>query len=206
MVRYLPLVAGFIVGFGLILNRTFTDELFPSQSRSDALGIFGGAMLILVFLLEQQVKAKPPESVVLHGSDRFFLLPELPEFLKAELAWISHTLLTLTVTRSVVIWYNDRVLHLRGILPEKTMTTAGKLTQSVMTKQKPLYLVQLNLYPGKIEFDYLPDNTQSLILQPLGTKGVLILGTDIPRSYTNQDEAWIAALADKLTFSLSSLE
>lgn len=163
-------------------------------------------MLILVFLLEQQIKPKLPESVVLQGSDRFFLAPELPESLKTELAWISHTLLTLTVTRSVVIWYNDRVLHLRGILPEKSMTTAGKLGQSVMTKQKPLYLVQLNLYPGKIEFDYLPGNTQSLILQPLGTEGLLVLGTDIPRSYTNQDEAWIKSLADKLSFSLNSLE
>ncbi len=190
----------------MLLNRIFTPNLLPSQSRSDALGVFGGAVLILVFLLWQQITPNPPEAVELKGREQFYLVPDLPEELKVELAWLSHSLLTLTVTRSVVVWYQDRVIHARGILPEQTMTKAGKLTQNVMDKEKPLYLVQLKLYPGKIEFDYLPENTQGLILQPLGKKGVLILGSDVPRSYTNQDEAWIKVLADKLSHSLSSLE
>jgi Cofactor assembly of complex C subunit B, CCB2/CCB4 len=31
----------------------------------------------------------------------------------------------------------------------------------------------------------------------------MILGANAPRSYTQQDEAWIAAIADKLSYSLS---
>jgi len=168
--------------------------------------VFGSAVLILVFLLWQQINPIPPEAVELKGREQFYLAPDLSEELQVELAWVSHSLLTLTVTRSVVVWYQDRVIHARGILPEQTMTKAGNLTQNVMDKEKPLYLVQLKLYPGKIEFDYLPENTQSLILQPLGKKGVLILGSNVPRSYTNQDETWIKVLADKLSHSLSSLE
>lgn len=170
------------------------------------MGVFGSAVLILVFLLWQQITPNPPEAVELIGREQFYLLPSLPEELKVELAWVSHSLLTLTVTRSMLIWYQDQLIHARGILPDQTMTKAGKLVQRVMETEKPLYLVQLKLYPGKIEFDYLPANTQSLILQPLGKKGVLILGTNVPRSYTNQDEAWIKTLGDKLSYSLNSLE
>lgn len=202
--KYLPLVAGLIVGLGLLLNRVFTPDLLPSQSRSDALGILGAAMLILVFLLWQQITPNPPEAVELKGREQFYMEPNLPEALKVELAWITHTLLTLTVTRSVVVWYGGQVIHRRGILPDQTMTKAGKLVENVITKGKPLYLVQLNLYPGKVEFDYLPENTQSIIVQPINHQGAIILGSNIPRSYTNQDEAWIKALADKLAHSLSS--
>ncbi|MEL6355022.1 MAG: cofactor assembly of complex C subunit B, partial [Cyanobacteria bacterium J06627_28] len=72
------------------------------------------------------------------------------------------------------------------------------------SKQKPVYLVNLPLYPGRVEFDYLPKNTQGLVCQPLGEKGVLILGANAPRSYTKQDEVWIAGVADKIADSLAS--
>jgi hypothetical protein len=75
--------------------------------------------------------------------------------------------------------------------------------QRVLEKQKPVYLVALKLYPGKIEFNYLPENTQGLICQPIGNRGALILGANAPRSYTRQDENWVAALADKLDNTLS---
>jgi hypothetical protein len=79
--------------------------------------------------------------------------------------------------------------------------------QRVLDKHKPVYLVALNVYPGRIEFDYLPENTQGVICQPIGTEGVLILAANAPRSYTRQDETWIAAIAEKLDYTLSqSLE
>ena len=74
--------------------------------------------------------------------------------------------------------------------------------QRVLATGKPVYLVNLNLYPGKIEFDYLPENTQGLICQPIGDQGVLILGANSPRSYTKQDELWIEGIADKLAVTL----
>jgi hypothetical protein len=66
-------------------------------------------------------------------------------------------------------------------------------------------LVKLALYPGRVEFNYFPENTQGIICQPIGDRGVLILGTNVPRSYTRQDEKWIAGIADKLAESLDRL-
>lgn len=187
----------------LLLNRLFTPDLTNSQARSDVLGVILSAVLILTGLLWQQVQPRLPESVELIGEEGFELLPELPDDVKTELAWASHLLLTNTATRSLLVWYDGQVLLRRGILPETREVTPGPILQRVLEKQKPVYLVALKLYPGKIEFNYLPENTQGLICQPIGNRGALILGANAPRSYTRQDENWVAAIADKLDNTLS---
>ena len=126
----------------------------------------------------------------------------MSEFLQLELAWASHLLLTNTATKSIVIYYDGRVLLRRGVLGAKAEVTPGAIVDRVLNKQKAIYLVDTKVYPGRVEFDYLPPNTQGIICQPLGSKGVAILGANAPRSYTKQDEAWIAGIADKLINSL----
>jgi hypothetical protein len=121
---------------------------------------------------------------------------------KIELAWASRLLLTNTATRSIVILYQGKVLLRRGILGINPEVKPGPILQRVFDKNKPVYLVNLNIYPGRIEFDYLPENTQGVICQPIGTQGVLILGANAPRSYTKQDENWVEGIADKLENTL----
>jgi Cofactor assembly of complex C subunit B, CCB2/CCB4 len=202
MIRYLPLIVGVIGGLALMLNRLTTESLTTNQSRSDALGIILSALLILVGLLWQQVQAKPPEVVTLIGEEGFELNESLSEPIKAELAWASHILLTNTATKTLFVWYDGQILLRRGILSPVKQFTPGQIVQRSLKTQKPTYLVKLSLYPGKIEFDYLPENTQGLIVQPLGTLGVIVLGANAPRSYTKQDENWIEAIAAKLNYSL----
>ncbi len=203
VLRLLPIVVGSLAGSLLFVNRLFTPELTDSQARSDVLGVIACAILILTGLLWQQIQPRLPDSVELIGKEGFELKPGLPEFIQAELAWASHLLLTNTVTRSLVLWYDGEVLLRRGILPDRQEVVPGPIVQRVVEKQKPVYLVALKTYPGKIEFNYLPENTQGVICQPVGKQGVLILGANAPRSYTRQDEQWIAAIADKLEYSLS---
>lgn len=202
ILRLLPLFVGGIGGVLLLVNRFLTPALSDSQARSDALGVILSAVLILVGLIWQQIQPKAPEAVELIGEEGFELDPELPEEVKIELAWASHLLLTNTVTRSLVLYYDGKVLLRRGVLSEKAEVKPGAIVQRVLEKQKPVYLVALKVYPGRFEFDYLPENTQGVICQPLGDKGVLILGANAPRSYTKQDENWIAGIADKLTETL----
>jgi hypothetical protein len=137
------------------------------------------------------------------GEEGFFLAEDLPEAVKTELAWASHILLTNTVTRSLVVYYQGKVLLRRGILGSKSHLTPGPIVQRVLATKKPVYLVALQIYPGKIEFDYLPENTQGVICQPIGEQGVMILGANAPRSYTKQDENWISGISDKLAVTLS---
>lgn len=203
MIRYLPLVVGAVGGLALLANRMLTANLTTSQSRADALGVLLSAVLILIGLLWQQVQPKIPESVTLIGEEGFAIADSLPDAVKTELAWASHILLTNTVTKVVVIYYDHQTILRRGILGKSDRLNIGTIAERVMKTQKPVYLVKLELYPGRIEFDYLPENTQGVIVQPLGEKGVMVLGANVPRSYTKQDENWVTAIADKLAYNLS---
>jgi Cofactor assembly of complex C subunit B, CCB2/CCB4 len=205
ILRLLPLVIGGLGGTLLLINRLMTPELTNSQSRADALGVILSALLILTGMLWQRVQPRMPESVELVGPQGFELDATLPEAVKLELAWASHSLLTNTVTKSMVVWYNGKILLRRGVLGTAAELTPGPIVKRVLESEKPIYLVALKLYPGRVEFPYLPENTQGVICQPLGTQGVLVLGANAPRSYTQQDEAWVAAIADKLSATLAQM-
>jgi Cofactor assembly of complex C subunit B, CCB2/CCB4 len=202
VLRMLPLYVGGIAGTLFLINRLTTVELTESQSRSDVLGVILSAVLVLIGLIWQQVQPRSPEVVTLIGEEGFELSPELSETAKTELAWASRLLLMNTVTRSLVVYYQGQVLLRRGVLGTNPEVKPGNILKRVLETQKPIYLVDLKVYPGKIEFDYLPINTQGVICQPLGKEGVLILGANAPRSYTKQDENWIEGIADKLTATL----
>ncbi|MFW6357763.1 MAG: cofactor assembly of complex C subunit B [Chroococcales cyanobacterium] len=203
VLRQMPLVAGAIGGILLLVNRLTTALLTESQARSDAVGVILSALLILVTLIWQQVQPRSPEAVELVGKEGFELAPELPDEVKTELAWASHLLLTNTITASVVVYYQGKVLLRRGILGTNSQVKPGAILQRVLEKKKPVYLVDVKAYPGRIEFDYLPENTQGIICQPIGDQGGLILGANAPRSYTKQDENWIEGIADKLAETLN---
>jgi hypothetical protein len=204
VLRALPLVVGGLGSVLLLLNRLLSPELTSSQSRSDALGVILSALLILTGLLWQRVQPRSPEAVELIGPQGFDLDVTLPEAVKLELAWASHALLTNTVTKTMMIWQDGRTLLRRGVLGPESVVTLGPIVQRVLASQKPIYLVALKLYPGKVEFSYLPENTQGVICQPISSTAVMILGANMPRSYTQQDEAWVAAIANKLSVVLQS--
>ena len=204
VLRRLPIVVGGLGSSLLLINRLLTPQLTNSQARADVLGILLSAVLILIGLLWQQFSPRSPDTVVLSGDEGFELAPTLPEQVKIELAWASHLLLTNTATRSIVVWYQGKILLRRGILGANPEVKPGPILQRVLEKQKPVYLVALNIYPGRIEFDYLPGNTQGVICQPIGKQGALILGANAPRSYTKQDETWIAGITEKLDVTFST--
>jgi hypothetical protein len=142
--------------------------------------------------------------VVLLGKEGLEMSVDLPAAIQTELAWASHLLLTNTATRSISLYMNGQTILRRGILAEQGQVVPGPILERVLKTQKPIYLVDVKVYPGKIEFNYLPENVQGIVCQPVGAKGVLILAANAPRSYTRQDEAWIAGIADKLAYTLNS--
>ncbi|MGV2831050.1 cofactor assembly of complex C subunit B [Myxosarcina sp. GI1(2024)] len=206
ILRLLPIVAGGLGGLLLLVNRLLTSQLTDFQARSDIVGVIEAAVLILIGLIWQQIQPRSPETVTLIGEQGLEFASELPDEVKTELAWASHLLLTNTTTRSLVVYERGKTLLRRGVLGKNTVVKPGTILQRVLDKHRPVYLVNLALYPGRFEFDYLPENTQGVICQPLGENGVLILGANAPRSYTKQDESWIEGIADKLGETLKTLE
>jgi Cofactor assembly of complex C subunit B, CCB2/CCB4 len=204
VLRLLPFGVGGIAGTFLLVNRLASEGLTPAQSRSDVVGVILCAVMVLIGMLWQRVQPRTPDVVVLLGKEGLEMSVDLPAAIQTELAWASHLLLTNTATRSISLYMNGQTILRRGILAEQGQVVPGPILERVLKTQKPIYLVDVKVYPGKIEFNYLPENVQGIVCQPVGAKGVLILAANAPRSYTRQDEAWIAGIADKLAYTLNS--
>jgi hypothetical protein len=204
VLRLLPFGVGGIAGTFLLVNRLVSEGLTPAQSRSDVVGVILCAVMVLIGLLWQRVQPKTPDAVALVGKEGLEMSADLPAAVQTELAWASHLLLTNTATRSISLYNDGQTILRRGVLAEQGQVVPGPILERVLKTQKPIYLVDVKVYPGKIEFSYLPENVQGIVCQPVGTKGVLILAANAPRSYTRQDEAWIAGIADKLAYTLNS--
>jgi hypothetical protein len=156
-----------------------------------------GAILILVGILAQRQQPLPAETVEIdapQGTSLSFLPPELAE----ELRWFSDSLLANTPTVSVVIWVKGKVVLRSGYLSTGEYLE-GPIVARVRTTQKPVYLVALKFFPGRVEFSYLPEGVQAVICQPLGIEGVLILASNRPRCYSPQDLQWIDSLSRRLS-------
>ena len=80
----------------------------------------------------------------------------------------------------------------------------GPMCKTMIERDKGNYIPNLKVYPGRIEFTYLPDTVQALIMQPLGDEGVMLVCSDTQRGFTKVDQSWISTISEKLDVSLSS--
>ncbi len=201
ILRVLPLIVGLLASGLLVLNRLLSANPSPEQTRSDALGLLMGAVLVLVAILAGQAQPRTPETVEIDAPLGINVTTTNAD-LEAELRWLGQTLIAQTATVSVVVWSGGETLLRMGYLGAGDFQL-GPIVERVLKTQKPVYLVTLRLFPGRVEFVYLPEAMQAIVCQPLGNQGVLVLGANQSRSYNPQDLQWIEALSQRLTQRLS---
>lgn len=201
----------------VLLNRAFfgivlVTDAASSQSRADILGIALAVTNILAGLVWLSIKPKILSSEILYGVECKQLSPQLSNFTASELLWVWNSLLEATCCKSLVVVYGNKCLLQIGVAAESRgdvvpvlvqKLSQGSLYKNAMKVGKQNYLANLSLYPGRVELSFLPSNTQSVILQPIGDMGIVIIGGDTVRGFTNLDQTWISSLADKLDATLS---
>jgi Cofactor assembly of complex C subunit B, CCB2/CCB4 len=192
LLRNLPIFVGLLGSSLLVINRFVTANPEPAQTRSDALGLALSAVLVLVGLLWQQVVPDPPVASPLSGSERYEVADER---FGQDFALLKNCLLQQTRAASLLVWYQGTVLLRAGIFPEVSDFTPSTIVQRVMSTRKTVYLVDLNLFPGRTEFACLPKETRALVCQGIGQAGILLVGSAYPRSFSPQELAWIEILA-----------
>ncbi|VFQ63119.1 unnamed protein product [Cuscuta campestris] len=189
-----------------------------SQSRADLLTLGLAVTSILNGLVWLSIKPKSIAVVDPTGVDCQRIASGLPAFAISELLWAWDSLSNVTCCRSLVIVYHNKCILQKGVFPASSSNGAvhvntekliqGSLYQDVTksgSRKQQRYLANLSLYPGKSELPFLPSNTQSVILQPVGVKGVAIIGGDLVRGFTTSDQAWIALIGGKLDATLTKV-
>jgi hypothetical protein len=206
-----PASLAFICGtLGLVLSvvNAFTLDsatagLPPAFQRSCVLAGVLSVGLMLVGVLWSRADPAARARQALQGVQGLEIDPNLPEPMRHELAWGSTMLLTATPAASLILIWDGVTLMRRGVLGVNKFKL-GPILERAQQRQQLISLVTLKLYPGASEFDYLPENTPAVLVQPLGKRGWLVLGGWAERCFSRSDEIWIQGWTAKLRTALES--
>nr|XP_048318272.1 protein COFACTOR ASSEMBLY OF COMPLEX C SUBUNIT B CCB4, chloroplastic isoform X2 [Ziziphus jujuba var. spinosa] len=207
-VRSLPIYVGGTSLLAVLFNRTVSGiapvaDASSSQSRADLLTLGLAVTNILSGLVWLSVRPKTISMVNPIGIECQRINPQLPTPVVSELLWIWESLSDVTCCRSLVVVYDRSCILQIGFAAESSEIEGeavsvdaitlmqGSLYQGVMKSGVQNYLANLSLYPGKSELPFLPLNTQAVILQPLGDRGIAIIGGDTIRGFTTSDQVFL---------------
>ena len=191
------LFAGVLVLGLTILNASTAETVTPSLERADVLAGMAGVGLMLVSILWTRASPRSPEAVELQGDQGFLLTSDLPEPVRAEMAWGSHQLLTATSAATILVFWRGSVLMRRGVLGCGDFVP-GEICRRSQAKQELVSLVKTALYPGKAEFDPVLPGLPSVMVQPLGQSGWVVMGGWSERCFSRSDERWLSGWSERL--------
>lgn len=197
----LCLAAGVLGLLLCVLNQLTAPELSPALERAGVLSSLLAVGLMLVAILWTRAVPVAPERVALKGEQGVRLADGLPQPLAQELGWGSTMLLTATPAASLLVYWRGRTVLRRGVLADAAFIP-GAICARAWSTGKAIGLVNLKLYPGRQEFVGLPEGIPALIVQPIGTEGVILLAGWSPRCFSRSDEAWLEGWSLKLRTAL----
>ncbi|CAL5219167.1 g950 [Coccomyxa viridis] len=212
-IRVAPLIAGGIGITGVLANRLFSGiapvvDASSAQSRADVLAIGLSAVTLLIGLQWISLTPRKPVQVEPAGSTASFISTALPQAAQAELRWMWAALQACSRCRGVVVIHHERCVMHCGIARtghQPGTASLGPIAKGAIGRGAPNYLANLILFPGRVEFtEYFPEDTQGVLVQPIGDEGVLVIATDTQRGFGRLDQAWIASIADKMDIALSA--
>lgn len=170
----------------------------PALERAAVLASILAVVLILVGLLWERIQPPPAERARLQGQEGLRLAADLAPELARELGWGSTMLLTATPAAVVLLQWRGRTLLRRGLLQDSRFQ-AGTICARAQEQGRAISLVDLRLYPGRDEFATLLADLPAVVVQPLGERGLLLLGGWSSRCFSRSDLRWIEGWAARLT-------
>ncbi|MFM7314155.1 MAG: cofactor assembly of complex C subunit B [Cyanobium sp.] len=198
----IPLVSG-IIGLSLaVLNQLTAGTVDPALQRAGVLASILSVVLMLVGLLWTRITPEPAERADLQGRESLLLQEGINAALTRELAWGSALLLTATPAATLLLQWRGRVLLRRGLQPVDVALLPFEeqdICRRARSSGRAVSLVDLRLYPGRSEFEGLLSGLPSVVVQPLGEAGVLLLGGWSARCFSRSDLTWIEGWARRLT-------
>jgi hypothetical protein len=201
------------VGYRLSDQDSLTVDTLGQETRTDLLAVFASGAVLLNGVSKLDVTSALADSVILEGIN----LPE-PEYSSADyqpdLPWALESLLTATPAKTAVLLRHDgsawKSVASVGTVPSEKEMRLGPIqdTNPILDRflksdssGKETYLPTLQAIPGRVEFTYLPPNTQGALLLPVSQNEVLVLGSNTAKSFSPRDVAWSQLIATRISAS-----
>jgi len=214
-IREAPILLGAASIAALLANRLLSggggvlvSDASSAQSRADVVVLSLATAALLTGLQWKSVVTRAPTVVLLDGVPLDYAHPALPPAAAAELRWAWSAVQATTRAGSLAVFYRGRRALQAGCAPSGACAAPdapplGAIAAQAMGTGVGQYLANTALYPGRVEFaPYLPLNAQGILVQPLGSDGVLCLATGTQRGFSARDQRWLAVLAQKLDQTL----
>ena len=201
-------ISSLVIIFGLfllilsIINIATAIQVNPTLLRAETISGIASIALITIGYLWTEIKPKQPSKASLVGKEGFELCNELTDDQRNELAWGSQQILTATAASTILIYWDKKVILRRGLISDKIFEP-GDICKRSIAQNRLISLVNTELFPGRDEFDCVLSNLPAVIVYPLESRGLTIVGGWSKRSFTNSDEKWISGWSDKLYVLLS---
>ena len=193
----LVIIFGSFLLFLSIINIATASDVYPSLVRGETISGLASIALITIGYLWKDIKPKEQNRVNLKGKQGLKINGDLSEEIKYELAWGSNQILTATAASTILIFWDNQVILRRGLITNKTFVP-GEICKRAVEQKRLISLVNTELFPGREEFDCVLEGLPSVIVYPISTRGLTIVGGWSKRSFTNSDERWISGWSDKL--------
>jgi len=207
------IVSGSALLLALVANRLVTEDLLNSQSRADLIATVGPVLLTLDALVNLDITPREAEPVKLAGASLSWTEPTIEGEARHELEWAVDTLSGCLACTSVAVWLSSgATIATRGLLSRAAAATPAAAVRPGILLEKcaqstsgaPEYLPALQLLPGRVEFSYFPEETEALLMVPLGGQaGAIVLGGDRRRAFASEDVQWARAIATRLGTTLA---
>jgi Cofactor assembly of complex C subunit B, CCB2/CCB4 len=189
------------------------------ETRSNLIAVIACGSVLLNGLSKLDVTSALAETVTLDG----MVLSE-PIWLESSMGvsqdiygWGMESFLRATPAKIAVILRAEskdpwKVVAMLGTVPAE----AALSEQPIILPSTPIldrckkadsdetYLPTLQALPGKVEFTYLPSNTQEVLILPVPTSSVesaataIVLGSNCAKSFTPRDIAWCQTIAARI--------
>ncbi len=196
-------LSGILVLLLSLINVITTNEFSPSLDRAEILAAISGVGFMLVSVLWSRANPLKANNKKLEGEEGFILDQNLINSISKEIAWGSYQFLTATPAASLLIFWKGKTILKRGII-NKDIFKLGPISQKSIRDKKLISLVNTNMFPGSYEFDSLVKDLPAVMVYPLGSEGVVIIGGLSERCFSKSDEKWFTGWCDKLNDELSN--
>jgi hypothetical protein len=214
----------------VLLDASSTSaDVLTSETRADLLAVFACGSVLLDGVTRLDVTTALAESVVLEGKllsePEIYLEQQMQDGdvgtdARISLSWALNSILSATPAQTACLLTRNATMgewkiHSRaGVVPTSSSSSSSLLRGQVPEKSpildrvgvggngKETYLPTLQALPGRLEFTYLPTNTQLALLIPTTISSddacVLVLGSNKAKSFSPRDIAWSRVIAERI--------
>ena len=184
-----------------VVNAALAPTTTPELQRAEVLCGLAAVALMLVAVLWTQANPAAAERTDLTGEQGLIMASNLTESQRQELGWGTQMLLTATPASTVLVYWNGSVILRRGLLGLGDFQP-GEICRRAMERQTVVSLVNTTLFPGRSEFDPVLERLPAVLVCPLASAGVVILGGWSVRCFSRSDERWLQGWSERLRTSL----